>query len=505
MSNSKFKFFCVILFLIVLLFPIFSTGGKTEQEKTNIRKIYFGGQFDHIIEKYKDFDLTKETDEFKFLYIESMIRSGENREAEILIKKIKNESGSSLPLRILEGFNSLSRGDLVTAAAISDSLSNKNRDSGSLLQLKLFVEMFKRNFNKAEVALKNLLDRESGFGNSNLYFLIASEVFRTGREFKKLSSLYKGRMKRVNKRTGRTHYENLKLNYKLYKAGHGIFFHIDSVKDKIEIPFETGNRGSLKSIVLKRGDKKYSILLDTGNTAGWIIHNRDLNEELRSLRGGRIIMQIGTESEKLDGFNIFNKSVGFGEFKISGLFGKYIPKPRQDFFDANLNPAMISNRVISLDFIRGRLIIRTDERFISDIAKSGNMEVLKVPWFGYKYPMVPVICNSINGLAVIETGAENISVRNDFALETGISLSERSRYLSNGKVFKYSLGSVNVQLGKYLFVRKEAEIWPLKRFRNYLTGFVPHVIIGPEALDKKFIVSFIPKENVIVFEYEKRN
>ncbi|MCK5005315.1 MAG: hypothetical protein KAS21_09515, partial [Candidatus Aminicenantes bacterium] len=474
-------------------------------DSETIKDIYLNGRLGNITEIYKDHDLDKKSLDFQLLYLEALIRTGEKERADKLFEKIKNIAGNKFDIHVLEGMRHLSRGDLISSADSINSISKEKLSSVSLIQLRYFNELYKRDFSAAGSLLNTLLDHKSGFGKSNLFFLLALEFYRSAMDFEKLSSLYRKKMKGIKKRDNRNYYANLKLNHKLYKRKPGVYFRIESAKERVEIPFESGNKGALKSIVLKKGNKKFSILLDTGNTSGWLIHSRDLREELKSLRGGRTVMQVGTESGKLDGFNIFCRILDFEEFTLSGLYGNYIPKPRQDFFDANLNPAMIRNRIVSLDFINNRLILRTRERFFADIEQPGKMEVMKIPWFGHKYPMVPVLCNSKNGLAIIETGAENISIESDFAVELGIPLTERSKYLSNGKIFKYSLGSVNVQLGKYLFVRDKAEVWPLKRFRNHLTGFAPHVIIGPEALEGKFVVSFIPEENILVFEYERKN
>lgn len=501
-SRDRKKISIQVLIILIFLTPFLR--GESEADLNEINEIYFDGRINNIIEKYSEDDIDNGSLEFQLIYLEALIRTGENRGAGKLIGKIRKTFGGTPGLSVLEGMKHLSEGDLIASVDIVDLISMENLNSVSLIQLKFFIELYRRNFKAAGSLLNRLRDHNSGFGKSNLYFLIASEFYRTSGNFRNLSSLYRKRMKAVKKRDDREYYSNLKLNYNLYKRKSGIYFRTESSKDRVEIPFETRDKGAKKSIILKKGGKAFSILLDTGNTSGWLIHSRDLREELRPVRGGRTIMQVGTESGKLDGFNIFCKSLGFEDFIISDLFGNYIPKPRQDFFDANLNPAMIRNRIVSLDFINNRLILRTKERFSVDIKDPEGMEVLKMPWFGYKYPMIPIICNSRNGLAIIETGAENISIRSDFASQIGISLTERLKYLSNGKVFKYSLGAVNVQLGKYIFVRNQAEVWPFVRFRNRLTGFSPHVIIGPEALEGKFIVSFIPEENILVFEYERK-
>jgi len=503
-GNGKRKTF-IIRILIVFILLISFIKGDTKEASDSIEDFYLTGRLGNIVEIYKEQDLDKKSLDFKLIYLEALIRTGENERAEKLFGKIKKIAGNKFDISVLEGMAHLSKGDLISSDGSANSILKGELNSTSLIQLRFFIELYKRNFSAADSLLKTLLDHKSGFGKSNLYFLLASEFYRAAMEFEKLSSLYREKMKGIKKRDYRNYYTNLKLNYKLYKRRPGIYFRVDTAKERVEIPFESGNKGALKSIAFTRGNKKFSILLDTGNTSGWLIHSRDLREELKSFRGGRTVMQVGTESGKLDGFNIFCRTLEFEEFSLSGLYGNYIPKPRQDFFDANLNPAMIRNRIVSLDFINNRLILRTRDRFIADIENSDSMEVMKIPWFGHKYPMVPVLCNSKNGMAIIETGAENVSIRSDFASELGISLTERSKYLSNGKIFKYFLGPVNVQLGKYLFVRDKAEVWPLERFRNRLTGFAPHVIIGPEAFEGKFIVSFVPDENVLVFEYERKN
>lgn len=500
-NSDKRKSIISILFFILVLIPVL----KGNSDKNDIKNAYLEGRFGEVINKFNESSLDNKEVAIQLIYLESLIRSGELKKAEELFVKMKNNNGLLPELRIFRGMIALAKGNLIGAEEIAASIIEKGNENVTLIQLKFYIKLYKRNFTEAESILSSLHNHRSGFGQSYLYFLMSAEYYRIVQNFKKLSLLYKGRMKSLNKKKNRIYYENLNLNYKLYKKKTEKTFWINSERDKVEIPLVNSGKGQLKTILLKKGEKKYSILLDTGNTSGWLIHSRELREELKSSRGGRVVMQVGTESGNLDGFNIFSRALNFDGFSVKGMFGTYVPKPRSDFFDANLNPAMLRNRIVSLDFINNLMILRTRERFESDITEKKKTEVMKIPWYGYNYTMVPVICNSKNSFAVIETGAENISVRSDFASEIGVPMVPRSKYLSNGKVFKYSLGAVNVQLGKYIFVRKQAEIWPLKRFRNLMTGFAPHIIIGPEALWGKFIVSFVPEENILVFEYERKN
>jgi len=501
-SIKKFLIIFTCIFFIIQPYLIL---GDSKTDIGEIKKLYLHGNFKEISDKYKDINLKKIDNDVLQIYLEALIRNSEGVEASELLNTIKKKYGETVNTLLLEGMYALSKGDLVKVSTITNSLSKNDTGMIGVLQLLFFDELYRRNFNRAEIWLNKMEEHESGFGRSDLFFLLSSGFYNSVKNFKELSKLFKKRMKEIKKSRGKNYYKSLKLNYKLYKRRiNGTYFGVDSIEDKIVIPFEIGKKDFLKSIILKIGNDKFKILIDTGNTSGWILHSRKLREKLKYYRGGRTVMQVGTESENLDGFNIFCKSVNFGNFKISELFGSYIPKPHKNFFDANLNPVAISNRVVSFDFINNSLVLRTYERFFKEIEETSEMEVMKIPWYGYMYPMVPVLCNSKNGLAVIETGAKNISVEKNFATNLGISISKRSKYLSNGKIFNYSLGAINVQLGKYLFVRRNAEIWPLKQFKNRLSGFSPHLIIGPEALEGKFVVSFVPKNNIIVFEYEKK-
>jgi len=490
--------------LVAVFIVLFTPMTKGEAEGKEMKALFLEGRFGSIIRDFSQPapDTAKEE---RWIFLKSLILEGELNRAEEYLAELKKSAPTGAGFRVYEGMLTLARGNIVEAGNIAAELQKSAGNSDSARQLRFYYELYRRNFTEASAVLSEFRNSMSGFDKSHLFFLMSREFARIIKDFPTLSSLYRGRMKSLKKRENRDYYENLKLNYKLYKKKQAHPFRINASKDRIEIPFESGGKGMLKVVPLNIREKRYTVLLDTGNTAGWLIHSRDLREELKSVRGGRVVMQVGTESGSLDGFNIFSRSVKFEDFSIDGLFGAYLPKPRADFFDANLNPAMLTGRIVSMDYIHNRLILRSQERFDSDISGNRKMNVMKIPWFGFSYPMVPVICNGKNGLAVIETGAENISVNIDFAKKLGIPLLPRSKYLSNGKVFKYSLGAVNVQLGKYIFVRKQAEVWPLLKFRNHLTGFSPHIIIGPEALAGKFIVTFIPGENIMVFEYERKN
>ncbi len=492
-----------LLFATIASLPAICFGSSIKVKKNDIKTQYLNGEFSNISKFFTLSDFKEDDKSGLFIYLESVIRSGKYEKSGKLLSLFKQKYKNHKEMYPLEAMYFLSVGELIKAREIAYSKNLGEYNSLSLLQVRFLLSMFERNFSDSEKLLKQMGYYDNVFKNSQLFFLLASELYKLKGEFDNLALLYKDRLKNVKKNSGNLYYSNLKLNYKLYRKK-AIPFLVRSENERIEVPFEKRGKDSLRSIKYNVGGESYVILIDTGNTSGWIVHNRNLRESLKSKRGGRTITDVGTESEPLDGFNIYCKKLKFNDFEISGLFGNYVPKPRREFFDANLNPTIIKNRVTSIDFINDRMILRTKKRFYEDIEKAKNINVMKIPWYGYKYPMVPILCENRNGLGVVETGAGNISVQDFFVRQIGINLIEKSKYLSNGRIFKYFLCPVNIQLGKYLFVRNQAEAWPLKKFMNRLSGFSPHVIFGPESFEQKFIVSFVPEDNLIVFEYEKR-
>ena len=498
-NNLCVKILSVIFLIIFLSSYILSVSGNNEKEK----QLYLEGNFKGLAEFLIKDTFEKLTPENKLFYVEALIRSGKNKTARKYLEKTRKIRPEDPETEALEGMSLLASGEFFKAETIINKAARSSPGSVRVIQAKLLLLLYLRRFNEAETWLSRLSGSGREFGNSQLFYLMGMELFRGKGDHFKISGLYSKKLKEKKKLKNKQYYLNLKSNHKLYKKKVVSFF-VESKSDKIEIPFETGEKSHMKSILYKLKGKNFRIVLDTGNTTGWAVHSRDLRELLKSSRGGRTVTQIGSESGKLDGFNIYCKTLVFDTFMIRNLFGIYVPKPNPEFFDANLNPIFIKNRAITFDFIKNTFILRSKERFKSDVLNKTDRVVMLIPWFGHKYPLVPILYNKTKGMAVIETGAENIAIQLDKAKELDFPLTEKFKYLSNGKIFKYFLTSAEIQLGKYLFVRNSAEVWPIKKFMNRISGFNPHLILGPVAFEKKFVISFIPYENIIVFEYEEK-
>lgn len=495
-----FKSNKIVFILFVLLSKsIFSASEIPENWKDK----FFEGNFQESCDLLKKKEGKILSVDDKLYFAEVLLRTGNHSAAKKILEGLKNKTKFLPEILSVAAMLDISEGKFIDAKEKIFNSFKFKKDSLRVLRAKLIYNLYIRNFKLAESIFKKIGEDFLQFSRSALYHRLGIEIFKYTKNFKGLSTIYNSRLKVLRKRAGKILLNNLKADKKLYKKKINKSFLIDSKSDHVELPFINNKKGHINTVYLTMGGKKYSVIIDTGNLTGWMIHNRDLREFAKTKTGGRIVTSIGSESGNLDGFSIYCKSIDFKGFKLKNLFGIYVPKPRSDFYDANLNPIYIKNRVTTLDFINKKIVFRTEERFENDL-KLNRHEIMRIPWFGYRYPLVPVIISGINGFGIIETGADDISIRINTAKKLNLPLIPKIKYLSNGKKFKYSLCPVEIQLGKYVFVRKNAEVWPLKRFSNTFTGFTANVVLGPEAFRGKFAVSFLPKKNIIVFEYEKK-
>jgi hypothetical protein len=186
---------------------------------------------------------------------------------------------------------------------------------------------------------------------------------------------------------------------------------------------------------------------------------------------------------------------------LINLAGMYVPKPHPSYPDANLNPLFIKDRVITLDFIKEVLILRSDERFQNDLdgilARSKHPLIL--PWYGYEEAFIPVTINgSWKALAMLETGAEDITLSLDFAKRHQMPLEPAEKYLASGKQSLFHRTPLTLSLGPLMFEKPSAEVWPLGQLTNSITGFAPDVILGPDFFKKGWAISFDSFEHRVI-------
>jgi len=378
-----------------------------------------------------------------------------------------------------------------------------SHDFPPALLAKVPLLLYLRNFENAENCYQRMLTLCPEWKKSYFMYLLGLEVYSCSQNMQALTRLYKINADR-NKKNNRDRSDSMKANSNLYKkVGKKQLFQAETSSDKIVFPLRKNSqdkRSNILFITIK--EKTYKMLLDTGNMAGWIVHNRDLRDDLKVKNGGSILTEIGTESGVVDSYRIYAKSLKLENLQINDLVGLYIPKPRPDFCDANLNPVFIRDRVVTIDFISKQLLLRTKEKFDQDLDSVSPQRYTKLPWYGYKSGYIPVQVNTRDGLAMIETGAQDIGIKLDFARKLGLSLLPRTKYLSDGKVYTYFKTGMRMAAGPFSFERNVAEVWPFDRFYDHLTGLTADVYIGPLALADRFSITFDPFDNIIILSRE---
>lgn len=467
-------------------------------------------KFSQIADYFKKCDYQNLSLEEKLMFIETLSRTAQGNLALEKIEQILTHYPSTCEILTTAGIVYFSLGRLDQTKRYIDSALKVNKDFETALITKVMLLLYGQQYFEAENLFEKIIKKNPGLEESYLHFIIGIDLYKAAGNPQKLMNLYSKHAQKYKKRN-KSYSRNIKSSARLFKrSAKKKLFEVVTKSEMAAVPFSgrtKNNRDNVLDLVVE--NKRYKVLLDTGNAVGWMIHNRELKKQLKVKSGGRRLTRIGTQAGILDGYYIYSESVRFDNFKINHLIGLYVPKPHPDFYDANLNPIVIRNRVVTIDYEKKQVILRTKDAFDRymdslDSLQKGNLS--KLPWYGYKDVLVPVIVNGKSeGLAVIETGAEEIALRLDFARHLGLELEPGIKYLANGKVFRYFKTCVKISAGSFLFDKKGAEVWPLDRFYNRLTGLAPDVIIGPVTLRKeKFILSFDPYEKQVILQKKKK-
>jgi hypothetical protein len=475
-----------------------------EVPDVNVNQLYLDVQFPEIVRYFEKRDYQNLSMKEKLLYIESLARTGRGFEAKEKLAPLLPGHSSDPGVLAAAGAVYLSSGELDRAKTYIDKVLTLKPGFDKAIVSRILLLLYQREFNQAKALVEKLLKGDNKISGSEFVFLIGIDVFRACGESQKLNELYKTRAQKV-KKTNKSRYESLKANSRMHKrAGEHKLFQVETVGDHVVIPFApTGNALRWNTISMTIKGKSFNVFLDTGNATGWLVHSRELNELLKPKTGGRTLTRIGSERGMLDGTRNYYKTIDFNTFKIHHVNGIYVPKPRPDFPDANLNPSCIRDRVVIIDFVKKELVLQSKEKFENYLSTRPGESFSRLTWYGYKFPTVMVEVKGKQGLAMIETGAQDIAFKLDFVQELSLPLIPRTKYLANGQVFKYHHAAVVLGIGSFLFERQAAEVWPLNRFYNRISGVSPDVVIGPRALAGEFSISFDPFDNQIIFLKKK--
>jgi len=481
---------------------------SVQDETKNVDRLYLDVQFPEIVRYFEKKDYQKLSLKEKLLFIESLARTSRGLEAKEKLAPLLSGYSSDPGVLAAAGAVYLSLGELDRAKTYIDKVLTLKPGFDKAIISRILLLLYQRKFNQAKVLYEKLLKGDKEISGSEFVFLIGIDVFRACGEPQKLNELYKTRAPKV-KKINKSRYESLKANSRMHKrAGANKLFRVETAGDNVVIPFAAeGKALRLNTISITIKNKTFNVFLDTGNATGWLVHSRELNELLKPKTGGRTLTRIGSESGMLDGerqyYKTYYKTIDFSTFKIHHVNGIYVPKPRPDFPDANLNPSGIRDRVVTIDFVKKELVLQTKEKFENYLSTRSGESFSRLTWYGYKFPTVMVEVKGKQGLAMIETGAQDIAFKLDFVQGLPLQLIPKVKYLANGQVFNYHHAALALGIGRFLFERQAAEVWPLNRFYNRISGVSPDVVIGPGALAGEFSVSFDPFDQQIILLKQK--
>lgn len=487
-----------VLSCLIVLFSIF----PLEANKTDLDHLYKMAQFSRIADILGKAGFEALSPHDKSLYIECLARSAQRRKAEELSQKTMADDPLSFQAHLAAGVVHTSLGHFSKARShLKEALLLNPKDPGTQMAV-MMIELYLKNTPEALKVHEEFMQGNPEWSESYLSYLLGIEVYGAVGNISKIAGLYETQAKRLRK-IDNEQYKNLRKNFQVYRrASRDKAFLIKTPSDKISLPFvQIGKNDSYAAVSLRVKNKPYRVLLDTGNRMGWTIHSRELDKQLKHRPGGTLLTRIGAEEEMLHGHLILTKHIDFGDLTIQNLPGMYLPKPHPDYPEGNLNPLFIQDRVVTLDFIKKQMILRTKERFLADLAKapSKSEKSMTSPWYGYEQALLPAVINGTHRvIAMIETGAGDITVNQELARHQKWPMEKAVKYLPSGKEFSYHKAPLQLSIGSLAFQRQSAEVWSLDRLADPITGFIPDILLGPEVFEDKYVLTFDPSQKRIL-------
>jgi hypothetical protein len=464
---------------------------------SRLDSLYFEAEFALIVSELGELPWDGLTADQQMLLLECQARTGNGYTALRKLEEIRIGHRNSAAWDGTAAAVALSIGRFRLADSLADCALI--RDPGNLRArlTKAMLLLYSRRSSLARDLILEILKIDKAFTERFLVYEIAHEVLSAAGDWGALSELC-GLLARRYAHDGNLPAAGNALRDSAMYAGMtgNVFYVAEASEDLIELPLvDLPTRSWRKCVLLNMEGESYRVLIDTGNEAGWTVCHTDLRKCLVSRRGANIPLSSGAILRNLTGYRIVTDSLNLGSAVIRNAHGISFQKPDGEFYDANLNPFFIRNRVVTIDYVGSRLIFRTKDRFESDIAADSS-EVTRVPCYGYRSPLVPVTMNdSLSAIALIETGADDISIHADFTAHLGVSL----QVAGSSDSPQSAPLPFSMDVGGAVFERAGAQIRPA-RFRDEITGLSYDVMIGSGAFDRKYIVSFDPFDRTMILQ-----
>lgn len=486
--------------LLALHLPALAVASPTEAE---LHELHRTARFDRIVERLVEEPFASLPRAEQSMFLESLARTGEGLQAVPLLNSLLHAGDHDAELLTLCGIVSTSIGDLAQAQECLAQALQAFPDHPGALASAAMLMLYLRDFDQAEELYERALASDPGLASDPLFLRTGIKIRQQSGDPQRLLSAIQA-LADYHRAAG---HERSTSRYEmdiemLQQAGQGRLFEVHTASDRIELPLvDFAPDTYYKCLVLELEGAEYRILLDTGNAPGWTVHDPDLLKKLENVFGGSVSTSTGSVENEFESRALLTSALDFGPFGISRLQGLYFSKPSDSYFDGNLNPIFIRDRVVTLDYVNNRFLLRTKDRFERDLAEAAGTHFTRVPFYGWEWPFVPVKVNGYaDTLAMIETGAEDVHVNLEFARFINMPVRESVK-LFRGKEYPYHLGSLDALIGTFLLRRPDVEVWP-RRFYDTITGLSDSVMIGPWALEGTYILHFDPFDNQVILQVE---
>ncbi len=497
-GNERAKarlFFFVAISSFLYLFAIIP-------DKEDHDRLYKMGQFSALASLLNRTGFENLSIRDKFTYIECLARSARRSDAEKLWQKSMADFTPSCQAYATEGIVCTSFGRFAEAESHLEQALRLDPECHKARMAMVLLDLYRQKYRQAQLTFESFMKGNPDWAESYISHLLGMEVYGASGNTEKIAGLYGNQADKYRK-VDDSLYQNFRKNSRLYRSQAGnTAFRTQTTSERVALPFvESTGTLNCPAVSLKIDDKLYKVLLDTGNRAGWTIHSRELEKQLKNRSGGTVLTQIGAEEEMIHGHYLLTSQLYFRDFALHCLPGIYVPKPYPDYPEANMNPLFIKDRIVTLDFIHREMILRTKERFHEDLvrATSQSDEIISLPWCGYEQAYIPVMVDKgYRALAMIETGAEDITINLDFALRSGLVLEPAITYLPTGEEFRYHKTPIRMEIGHLRIWREETPVWFLEKMADPLSGLMPDVLLGPDFFKERFVLTFDPYRKIIL-------
>lgn len=500
MTNKNARNRTRVLFFIALSSFLYLFASIPDRE--DLDNLYKMAQFSSLVSLLNRSGFENLSIQDKFTCIECLARSARRSDAEKLLQKTMTDFAPTCQAHATAGIVWTSLGRFAEAESQLELALRMDPESHKARMAMMMLDLYMKKYRKAQQTFEESVEGSPGWAESYVSHLLGMEVYGASGNTNKIADLYGNLAGKYRKLDDRL-YQNFRKNSRLFRtrAGHAAF-RTQTTSERIALPFvEPAGSLNCPAVSMKIDGKPYNVLLDTGNRAGWTIHSRELEKKLKNRSGGTVLTQIGAEEEMVHGHYLLTKQIYFRNFTLLHMPGIYVPKPFPGYPEANLNPLAIKDRVVTLDFIHNELVLRTKDRFHDDLGRASSHaeKLVSLPWYGYEQAFIPVMVNNEQrALAMIETGAEDITINLDFARRSGLTLEPATKYLQTGKEFSYHTTLIRMDIGHLEIRREETPVWFLEKMADPLSGLMPDVLLGPDFFKERFVLTFDPFQKIII-------